>query len=139
MSLQAEWQYLQRTVPGVGAHMGPLEEALQKEFLPALFGESIGDDLRSLLCHSMKWAGLGVPNPTEAAERSHSTSVECCEVLVASLLEGQLLSYGHHKGCVRQVASGAQLERECREDKELRQRQAEMTALGKYCLERAYW
>eukprot|EP00957_Ditylum_brightwellii_P010950 829266-Ditylum_brightwellii.AAC.1 len=97
MSLQAEWQYLQRMVPGVGAHMGLLEEALRTVFFPAFFGEAIGDDLRSLLCHSVKRAGLGVPNPTEATERSYSTSVECCEVLVDSLLEGTPLSYGLHK------------------------------------------
>ena len=29
MSLQLEWQYLQRTVPGVGTLMGPIEEALR--------------------------------------------------------------------------------------------------------------
>ena len=28
MLLQSEWQYLQRTVPGVGTLMGPIEEAL---------------------------------------------------------------------------------------------------------------
>ena len=27
MLLQLEWQYLQRTVPGVGTLMGPIEEA----------------------------------------------------------------------------------------------------------------
>eukprot|EP00957_Ditylum_brightwellii_P116202 8863407-Ditylum_brightwellii.AAC.1 len=38
MSLQAEWQYLQRTVPGVGEHMGELERVLTEKFIPALFG-----------------------------------------------------------------------------------------------------
>ena len=28
MSLKLEWQYLKRTVPGVGTLMGPIEEAL---------------------------------------------------------------------------------------------------------------
>ena len=28
MSLQIEWQYLQRTVPGVGSLMNPIEDAL---------------------------------------------------------------------------------------------------------------
>ena len=37
MSLQSEWQYLQRTVPGVGILMGPIEEALREKFFPALF------------------------------------------------------------------------------------------------------
>ena len=37
MSLHLEWQYLQRTVPGVGTLMGPIDDALRKKFFPALF------------------------------------------------------------------------------------------------------
>ena len=36
--LQLDWQYLQRTVPGVGTLMGPIEKALREKFFPALFG-----------------------------------------------------------------------------------------------------
>ena len=38
VSLQSEWQYLQRTAPGVGTLMGPIEEALREKFFPLLFG-----------------------------------------------------------------------------------------------------
>ena len=38
MSLQLEWQYLQKTVPGVGALMGPIEQALREKFFPLLSG-----------------------------------------------------------------------------------------------------
>ena len=38
MWLQSEWQYLQRTVPGVGTLMGPIEEALRENCFPSLFG-----------------------------------------------------------------------------------------------------
>ena len=41
MLLQSEWQYLQRTVPGVGTLMGPIEEALREKFFPSLFGGRI--------------------------------------------------------------------------------------------------
>ena len=34
MLLQAEWQYLQRTVPGVGTLMSPIEEVLRDKFFP---------------------------------------------------------------------------------------------------------
>ena len=47
MSLQIEWQYLQRTVPGVGTMMGPIEDTLREDFFPALFGgEEVSADLR---------------------------------------------------------------------------------------------
>ena len=38
MSLQSEWKYLQRNVPGVGTLMGPIEEALREKFFPSPFG-----------------------------------------------------------------------------------------------------
>ena len=38
MLLQLEWQYLQRTVPGVGTLMSPIEESLIENFFTALFG-----------------------------------------------------------------------------------------------------
>ena len=37
ISLKSEWQYLQRTVPGVGTLMGPIEEALRGKMFPSLF------------------------------------------------------------------------------------------------------
>ena len=38
MSLQSEWQYLQRTVPGVGTLMAPIEEALREKPPPRYSG-----------------------------------------------------------------------------------------------------
>ena len=47
ISLQIEWQYLQRTVPEVGSLMGPIEDDLREAFLPALFGgEEVSANLR---------------------------------------------------------------------------------------------
>ena len=64
MSLQLEWQYLQRTVPGVGTLMGPIEEAVRKKFLPSLFGgEEITSDFQKILGHSVKHGGLCLPDP----------------------------------------------------------------------------
>ena len=51
VSLQSEWQYLQRTVPGVGTLMGPIEEALREKFFPSLFGGK-----RSTLTFGKSWA-----------------------------------------------------------------------------------
>ena len=57
VSLQLEWQYLQRNFPGVGTMMGPIEEALREKFFPALFGgEEITADFRKILGHIVKHA-----------------------------------------------------------------------------------
>ena len=37
VSLQLNWQYLQRTIPKVGTLMGPIEETLIDTFFPTLF------------------------------------------------------------------------------------------------------
>ena len=64
ISLQLEWQYLQRTVPGVGTLMDPIKEALRDKFFPDLFGgEEINADFRKILGHSVKHGGLGIPHP----------------------------------------------------------------------------
>ena len=60
MLLQLEWQDLQRTVPGVGTLMGPIEEALREKFFPALFGgEEINADFQKIVGYSVKHGGLG--------------------------------------------------------------------------------
>ena len=92
MFLQAEWQYLMQTIPGVGEYMGPVEEALENKFLPKILGlESISVRLRNLLDLGAKRAELGIPNPTEAGNGSHRTSLACSERLVESLLIGEAL------------------------------------------------
>ena len=103
MSLQVEWQYLLRTVQGVGEYMGPVEEALTNKFLLKLLGlQSILGRLRKLLALGFKRAGIGIPNLTEAAGNSSKTSQACCERLVESLLTGETLSTAEHRAWVQQ-------------------------------------
>ena len=74
MLLQLEWQYLQRTVPGVGTLMGPIEEALREKLPPALFvGEEINSDFWQILGHSVKHGGLGIPDHRLSAESAYNT------------------------------------------------------------------
>ena len=64
MSFQLKWQYLQRTFPGVGTLMGPIEEALRKNSsLRYSRGEEINSNFRRILGHSVKHGGLGIPEP----------------------------------------------------------------------------
>ena len=69
MSLQLEWQYLQRAVPGFGTLMGPIEEALREKLFPSLFrGEEIDADFRKILGHGVKHGGLVMPDPRLSVE-----------------------------------------------------------------------
>ena len=74
MSLQLEWYYLQRTVPGVGTLMVPIEEAPREKFFPALFGGGeIDTNFQKILGRIVKHVGLGIPDPRLSAESAYNT------------------------------------------------------------------
>ena len=124
MSLQSEWQYLQRTVPGVGTLMGPIEEALREKFFPSLFrGEEIDADFRKILGHGFKHGGLGIPDPRLSAESSYNTSKAASRELVDSLLGGFVLKYVGHRACVRKASQLARLSKRIADISELYKRQ----------------
>ena len=69
--MQVMWQYLQRTVPGVGTLMDPIDLSLREEFTPtANRGEEVDDDLIELLGYVLKQVGIGIPYPRKSAERT---------------------------------------------------------------------
>ena len=103
--MQLEWQYLKRTVPGVGTVMGTNEEALREKFFPALFGgEDINADFWKILGHSVKHGGSGIPNPWLSEKSAYNTSKEASGELVDSLLGGSALNYVGHRACVRKAS-----------------------------------
>ena len=96
--MHSRWQYLQRTVPGVGTLVGPIEEALREKFFPTLFGgEEITADFRKILGQSVKNDGLGIPHPRLSAESAYNTSKAASRELVYSLLGGSVLNYVGHR------------------------------------------
>ena len=62
-SLQCEWDYTSRIVPGVAPHLAPIESAIHEHFLPALFEvppDFITADFCARMTHSVCRAGIGV-------------------------------------------------------------------------------
>ena len=73
--MQIKWQYLQRTVPGVGTLIGPIGEALRENISPALFGgEEINAEFWKILGLSVKHGRLGIPDPQLSVESAYNTS-----------------------------------------------------------------
>ena len=72
MSLQSEWQYLQRTLPGVGTLMGPIEEVLIEKLFPSLCdggsGECRRDSQGERDINSDGWSGGSEGDSSEEAE-----------------------------------------------------------------------
>jgi len=113
-SLQSEWQYLCRCVPGVGVHLEPVEAAIQQVFIPALLAvkpESVDADFRQLLANGVKQCGLNIRDPAAGAERLHQCSSEASVVLAKSMNDDSPLDSIAHKQCVRQAGTKARKER----------------------------
>ncbi len=72
-SLQAEWQYICRDVPGAEHYLGPIETAICEKFIPALLQVSNPADntLRQLLSQGVKFGGLILRNPVTSAPHLH--------------------------------------------------------------------
>ena len=114
ISLQLKWQYLQRTVPGVGTLVGPIEEALREKFFPALFrGEEINANFRKILGHSVKHGGLGIIDPHLSTESAYNTSKAASAELVDSLIGGSDLNYVGNIGHVYAGQAQRQNVRRC--------------------------
>jgi len=92
-SLQLEWQYLQRVVPGIGATLAPIEDAITQTFLPALIAEPTAaiQRLRETTTLPVRYAGLGVPNPGTTARQNYEASRELTAPLTLSLATGEEL------------------------------------------------
>ena len=64
-----EWGYLQRVVPQCGPALLP--EAIAASFLPKLFGSEVSPAERKVCQLSIKFAGLGVANPSASSSVAH--------------------------------------------------------------------
>jgi hypothetical protein len=84
--LQQEWQFVQRVTKGIGPEFASIEQTLAKTFLPTLFGNEYGDEdpRRALAGLPIKWAGLGVPDPTTLAQPNYEASILLCSHIFAA-------------------------------------------------------
>ena len=77
--LQAEWQHLSHTVPGVEGHLQPIEDAILGKFILALMGlveAKVDNDMRALFANSVKQGGLNLRDPVATAPRHRESSLE---------------------------------------------------------------
>ena len=72
-------------------------------------GEEIDADFRKILGHSVKYGGLGIPDPWLSAESADITSKAASRELVDSLLGGSVLNYVGHRACIRKASQTVRL------------------------------
>ena len=85
-SFQNSWIYLARCVPGIGDLLKPLEEVLEKCFIPALTSHNPNEATRDLLALPVRLGGLGLANPAKVAESEFRDSSALSAKLTAALL-----------------------------------------------------
>jgi hypothetical protein len=85
-SLQQEWQFLQHVTEELGDKFQDIKQALQQEFLTALFGDELTNGLPGqLACIPVKKAGLAILNPTLSMESNWTASTVICGHLIAAM------------------------------------------------------
>lgn len=87
-SLQQEWAYLQRVVPGCAEEFEPLRDKIRSRLTPAILGWSPSPTEHQLLALPVKLGGLAIEDPVEAAEGRYETSRRGASVLVESITAG---------------------------------------------------
>ena len=59
-SLQSEWRFLQRLIPGSSPCLKELDDVIARVFIPALVGRRVSDLEKRLFALPTRFAGLGI-------------------------------------------------------------------------------
>ena len=85
-SLQQEWHFVHSITMNIGEVFLPIEEALEKSFIPELFKGAISEvPLQGITCPSVKQAGLDISNKTLSAWENWTYSCVFTRHLVTAL------------------------------------------------------
>jgi hypothetical protein len=84
-SLQCEWNYLQRVVSGCGQLFNSLERIIADEFLPAVFGNEISPEERTLFSLPTRNGGIDVHDPSKATELAYNASRGATKVVIDAI------------------------------------------------------
>uniref|UniRef100_A0A0G4H122 Uncharacterized protein n=1 Tax=Chromera velia CCMP2878 TaxID=1169474 RepID=A0A0G4H122_9ALVE len=103
-SLQHEWKFVARVVPGAGGQMGQLEGTIRDRLIPALMkgrrngGPTTQYDvwLRDVAALPVRLLGLGIPKPTKTADRDYKTSAAASEAIIEAILQGEDIDTDEH-------------------------------------------
>ena len=135
ISLQNEWQYVQRVVSDTASFFAPLEQVIRNKFIPALIGiaaSEVDGELRSLLSHSVKKSGLAIRNPVDTAEHVHETSKAATSYLVRSMIDSNVeFDIKEHRSLATEECARARQKRLKREQELLDERSQRSHAIGR--------
>jgi hypothetical protein len=120
-SLQHEWQFVQRVIADIGDCFFDVEDSITNIFLPALFGETLQncDYRRKLAALPVKFAGLGIPDPSATSESNFEASTLVCSHLLAAFRGVEPFSSMEHQSVRTAVTTELKLRRSVQLDSTL--------------------
>ena len=109
MSLQSEWKFLQRLIPGwSSAWFGELNDVIKREFIPALLARrQFSEGEMELFELPVRWGRLGILDPTKAAQSSYELFFSATSMVREAILGDEPLDV---PGCAEQAEAGAEAE-----------------------------
>jgi hypothetical protein len=105
ISLQQEWQFVQRFIKEIGGKFTEIEKEISQAFLPALFGDVLDEDdpRQALASLPVKHAGLAIPNPVRSSDMNYEASILASSHLVASVRGVEKFHSADHLAVIRNV------------------------------------
>ncbi|CAN0031878.1 unnamed protein product, partial [Heterosigma akashiwo] len=92
ISLQSEWKFLQRLIPESSAWFRELNDVIQHEFIPALLARwQFSEAEMELVELPFRWGGLGILDPTKAAQSFHELSFSAISMVRDAILDDEPL------------------------------------------------
>ena len=112
-SVQAEWNFLMRVVPGCDEFLKPLEDSIKNQFISTVTNiYTVSNPQSTLSSLSAKIGGLGIPDPLVKASEQFEMSKKTSSLICDSIWNGTTLDVDAHKTHVRSSKQSFQLENE---------------------------
>ena len=86
---QHTYTYVQRATPPSEQTWKPLEQTISNNFITALFGCDVSDELRQVLRLPVKMGGMGIHDPTNTAITNYAASRKVGDRHIQLLLDQQ--------------------------------------------------
>ena len=117
-SVQAEWNFLMRVVPGCDEFLKPIEDSIKIQFISTVTNiYKVSNHQRSLFSLSAKNGGLGIPGPVVKASEQFEMSKKTSSLISDSIVNGTALDVDAHKTHVRSSKQSFQQENESQQSK----------------------
>ncbi len=98
MSLQSEWKFLHRLIPESSTCFKKLDHAIKTDFIPALLGrQRFSDAEMELFELPPRWGGLGILDPSKAAQASYELSSSATSMVSDAIIGDRPLDVPAHR------------------------------------------